>query len=393
MLTEKISTGGMGTVWEARSNRGRLVVIKEPLLNNDHDRVKIERLLIETEVLRMLNDEAASAEIDESIREHVVRYVDGMNDPPHPFLVTEYLSGQTTNQAYRNRPLNENNTLRHALTLLNTVQALHAKDVLHCDISPSNIFLDCERGMVLIDFGTCMVVRDGRSFKSRVDRIIFKEGFSAPELLRMRADARSDVYSVGATMFYFLTGRNPADFIRSQADGLERLPKEVGSKISSEAFELMQRAMAFDPADRFQSAREMIAATETQLVKKPGMVPTIKIAGLTYALKTGFVDVGRAHDCGADCRAMGYTKAIQVRVVDPQNFIEKHHARIWVDPSGQCFIEDLRSTNRTAIKHANLNYEVLQPSVKEELLDGDVVALVYTEDRGPYLTFPFNAAG
>jgi serine/threonine protein kinase len=388
-LTHKISTGGMGTVWEARSSVGRRVVVKEPLINNDNDGVKIERLLIEAAVLRKLNDELKAAGIEELIRTHMVRYVDRLTNRSHPFLVTEYLPGQTASQAYARTPLRESDAVREVVILLGTIGAIHSKGVIHRDISPSNILLADGRGPVLIDFGASIVLKGDMSvWSANSGRVVFKRGFSAPELLEGRADAMSDVYSVGATLFYFLTGRNPGDFIHTPAEGMGKLPKEVDSRISISASEVILRAMSPNPTHRFQSALEMGEVIKTHLVQS--VIPTLTIGGVVYELRPGFVDVGRAHTCGADCKSLGYEKPIQIRVNDPQSYIEKHHVRIWVDPSGQCSIEDLRSVNHTAIKRGNSTFQILSPALQEPLRNEDIVGLAYTPDRGPYLTFLYN---
>jgi serine/threonine protein kinase len=381
----------MGIVWEGRSSVGRRVVVKEPLINNDYDQIKCERLLIEAAVLRRLNDELTVSETEESIRTHMVRYVDRLTNKSHPFLVTEYLAGETASQAYARRPLSESDAMNTILTLLQTIGVIHSKDVIHRDISPSNILLDEKRGMVLIDFGTSIVLRGDMSlWSAHSGRVVFKRGFSAPELLEGSADVRSDLFSMGATLFYFLTGRSPGDFIHTPGEGLGKLPKEVNSKISITASKVIRTAMSSDPSRRFQTAAEMIEAIETQLIPKGGMPPTLTIGGLVYELKAGFVDIGRVHACDADCGSLGYKKSIQVRIVDPQKYVEKHHARIWVTPLGQCAIEDLKSVNRTAVKHGKSTFKILHPSVQEPLHDQDIVGLAYAPDRGPYMTFIFN---
>jgi len=375
----------MGNVWEGRSSSGRRVAVKEPLINNDHDQVKIDRLAIEAEVLRTLNDEQASASVTGPIRKHVVRYVDRLRDLSHPLLITEFLVGETAANIFSRKPLSETVAMRQTLTLLDTIDAIHFAGVVHRDISPSNIILEGERGMVLIDFGASIMLRRGRS--GEVERVVFKRGFSAPELLEKRSDFRSDVFSAGATLFYFLTGRNPADFTRS-SNRMDNFQAELGRRVSRAASEIVQMSMSSDPVNRFQTAAAMAKAIDAVVKDKPA--PILVISGQLYELKPGIVDIGRAHACRADCISQGYTKPLQVRIIDNQNFIEKHHARIWIDQSGGCSIEDLKSVNRTAIKHGKVPFKILSPSVRETLKDGDIIALAYSPKRGPYLTFGFD---
>jgi serine/threonine-protein kinase len=298
-------------------------------------------------------------------------------------LVAEYLTGETASQVYARSPLSQNIALRQILTLLDVVEAIHMKDVIHRDISPSNILLVGERGIVLIDFGTSIVLRGDLSlWSSQIGRVVFKRGFSAPELMRQVSDVRCDIFSIGATWLYFLTGKSPAEF---------KDINDLTAEISPKTLELIRVAISQKPEDRFQSVREMTQAVERELTKTCPHTPTLTIGGLIYELKPGVVDVGRAHECHGDCRSQGHTKPIQVRIMDHQNFIEKHHARIWVDSNGRCSIEDLKSVNRTAVKHVQSTaFKVLAPSTQEPLQSGDIVALAYTPRRGPYVMFAFD---
>jgi serine/threonine protein kinase len=392
-LIKKVSTGGMGIVWQAQSAKNkRRVIVKEPLIDEHHDQIKIERLLIEAAVLRTINDELGLQTADQNqqlMRTHVVRYVDQLTDPAHPLLVLEYLDGPSLSQAYAGKPVGEG-ALQQTLTLLRVIEAIHSNGVIHRDISPNNIILTADRGLVLIDFGTSIILRGAISSKSfQSGRIVFKRGFSAPELLEGRSDARSDVFSVGATMFYLLTGKNPGDFM-SQNE-LTKDASELNPSISRAASEIVRTAMSPNPETRFQTAREMADAIESQGAKHREQIPTITIGGILYELRSDFVDIGREHSCGPDCKSLGYNKPVQVRIADPQKYIEKHHARIWVASSGKCFIEDLRTTNRTAIKRGREGFRIISSSVRESLQDRDIVALAYNPARGPYVSFTFNS--
>jgi pSer/pThr/pTyr-binding forkhead associated (FHA) protein len=154
----------------------------------------------------------------------------------------------------------------------------------------------------------------------------------------------------------------------------------------------IQIAMSPAPERRFRSAAEMIKAMRTQHTVSQSPRPSINVGGVTFELRSPAVDVGRQHVCDGSCKSLGYTNQNQIRITDPQKFIEKHHARIWVDSSGQCYLEDLGSTNRTAVKHTEGTdeFRVLKAFEKEKLEDQDVVALAYGQARGPYVTFTFR---
>jgi len=385
-------------VWEAEAAKTkRHVIVKEPLVNGDQDRIKIERLLIEAAVLRTINDELIQLTGDKNqqlIRDHVVRYVDQLTDPSHPFLVLEFVDGPTLSAICKEKPLPEHMAAQYTLTLLQVIDILHSKGVIHRDISPSNIILNPSRGLVLIDFGTCMLTRRSAlgSRSSQSGRVIFKRGFSAPELLEGRSDERSDIFSIGATAFYLVAGRSPADFMPNSRNISIKPVNAVNRQVSTTMSGFIQIAMSPAPERRFRSAAEMIKAMRTQHTVSQSPRPSINVGGVTFELRSPAVDVGRQHVCDGSCKSLGYTNQNQIRITDPQKFIEKHHARIWVDSSGQCYLEDLGSTNRTAVKHTEGTdeFRVLKAFEKEKLEDQDVVALAYGQARGPYVTFTFR---
>lgn len=264
-LLRKISEGGMGLVWEARSiDSNRRVIVKEPITRNADRRIPVERLKFECAVLRSINDEAAAQTSDihqQLIHQHVVRYVDCLDDPTSPLLVLEFVEGNTMNDMFKGKPAAENMALHYSATLLKAVATLHFRGIVHRDISPSNIILNQERGLVLIDFGTCQTLQTIAGTPPRYGKAIMKRGFSSPEMLHEKSDERSDVFSVGATLFYLLTGRNPADFmsnIQTMTTNLHSLNEGV-SKIVSDIVEI---AMSTNPDQRFQSANAMSTAIE-----------------------------------------------------------------------------------------------------------------------------------
>jgi serine/threonine protein kinase len=398
-LVRKLSEGGMGVVWEAVSNAGkRKVVVKGPLLDGHNDRIKIERLLMEAAVLRAINDELAEQAEDVNqriIRSHVVRYVDQLTDPIHPILVLEHVDGTSMSIAHRGKPAGEELAIRYGLDLVRIVKALHSKGVIHRDISPDNLILNPMRGMVLIDFGTSVMQTSARHSQHR-ERIVFKRGYSAPELMRGVPDTKSDVFSAGATMFYFLTGRNPADFVSDSKQEYQFCPKDVNSDISASLSEIVRIATTGDSGKRFESAAAMLAALETTRERKAKPIqsaPRIILGGNLIELRGDCVEIGRAHTCDAECKSSGHKIPLQIPIRDNSRFVEKHHVRITIGTSRDCWIEDLQTTNRTATKSsAAPTFEVLTPLTKRRLLDGDTVALVYSPTRGPYITFVFKNA-
>jgi len=347
----------------------------------------VERLMFESAVLRSINDEMlrqGSESYEQLIHQHVVRYVDRSNNPAEPLLVLEFVDGKSMVETFRDRPIAENMAVQYTASLLKLVAALHLRGIVHRDISPSNIILNPNRGLVLIDFGTCLLLRPILGIPAtRHGNVIFKSGFSAPELLRGSSDERSDVFSVAATLLYMLTGRSP-DISNSQNLGknIDSLKKKVSKTVAA----IVETAISPDPEQRFQSAAAMAAAIDATSARGP----RILVGEFTFELKPGCIDIGREHTCDRSCRTLGFKQPPQICVADPQNYIERHHARVCLASDGRCFLQDLKSLNHTALKTATGPFQILNALENVELRENDIVALGYSAARGPYSTFKFK---
>lgn len=391
-LQSKISEGGMGYVWEAKSTwNGRRVVVKESHARGNDGRLSAERLRFEADVLRYLNDDSETSVKgvnQQLIQTNVVRYVDRAEAKDDPILVLEFVDGPTLNNTLR-QPWPEKTCLDHVSTLLKAVTALHSKGIIHRDISPRNIILNAERGFVLIDFGTSLLIRNIPGVRNpRGGEVIFKRGFSSPELLHGRSDERSDVFSIGAILFFLLTGKTPADFMTS-SQVLKKAACELDPRISRQASGIVQAAMAPDPGSRFASPTQMLTAIEDLQNPIPSSGAKVTFGRTSFPVTHPFTEIGREHVCDRKCRSQGFSNTLHIPLADPRKYIEKHHARILALSGGRYVIEDLGTVNGTAVKSGTGRFRVLAPLERVELHNGDIVALAYNPNRGPYVTFEF----
>jgi HD-GYP domain-containing protein (c-di-GMP phosphodiesterase class II) len=136
------------------------------------------------------------------------------------------------------------------------LRAAHAAGVVHRDVKPSNLLLTESRRVKLIDFG---LARDFASTRTSPRTLVGSVEFMAPEQLAdaPTAGPAADVYGLGATLFWVLTGHLPypkakstADAVRAARAGPPRTPQEVGAKLPAELDALVVRMMARNPADR-----------------------------------------------------------------------------------------------------------------------------------------------
>lgn len=138
---------------------------------------------------------------------------------------------------------------------MDALTQVHAKGIIHRDISPDNIFITKDGNVKLLDFGSA---RYSLGNESHSLDVVLKHGFSPKEQYTRHGKQGSytDVYSMGATMYYALTLRLPPDSIdRSDKDDLI-LPSSIGSVLNREEEKVLLKALAVQPSDRYQSMDE-----------------------------------------------------------------------------------------------------------------------------------------
>ena len=192
------------------------------------------------------------------------------------YLVQEYIEGETlTTKLKQQGILSEILVKEILINILPVLEYIHSKHIVHRDIKPDNILIRyVDSKPVLIDFGavketmhTVMAV-DENSTQSIV---IGTPGFMPSEQTAGRPVYSSDLYSLGLTAIYLLTGKMPQDFSNNPATG-EILWREYAPNISSSFAVVLDRAIQFHPRDRFSSAKEMLQALQEELIPIP---PTI----------------------------------------------------------------------------------------------------------------------
>lgn len=132
----------------------------------------------------------------------IVAYLDSFDENESVYLVTEYIAGRDLEEAVRSgEKLPYKRIIRQIIRM---VIGIHKAGILHLDLKPSNILINEQQELVLIDFGSARFARESVTAAS------FTKGYSAPELFTNGAvSKRSDIYSVGAIIYYFTTGHVP----------------------------------------------------------------------------------------------------------------------------------------------------------------------------------------
>ena len=261
-LVKLLGVGGTAAVYVAHHRNGKKVAVKilHPELSLD-DGFKV-RFLREGYAANKVRHAGAVAVLDDDVDE------DGT-----VFLVMELLDGETLShrwkRAGKTMPVHE--VMQLADELLGVLEAAHDKQIVHRDIKPENLFLTSRGELKILDFGIARL-RDASAEAHQATMTgvpMGTPGYMPPEQARGKSDdigPRTDLWSVGATMFALLSGRkvHEADTASEQLIAAMMRPApplvSVAPGLPASLQEVVDRALAFDPTARWSSASEMRAA-------------------------------------------------------------------------------------------------------------------------------------
>jgi len=254
-LRECIGIGGMARVYLAHDrvlNREVAVKILNPALAADP--LFVERFRREAQAAAALNHPNI-----------VTIYDTGTTDDTY-FIVMEYVPGPNLKEIIRARgPLPEGDALTIGAQVATALGVAHAHHLIHRDIKPHNILRGPEGSAKVTDFGIARAA--GASQLTATQTVMGTAHYLSPEqALHQPLDGRSDLYSLGVVLYEALTGRVPFDgdslvaVAMSQVHDPPPPMRQIKPDISSRAEAVVMRALAKDPAARYQSAAEMGAA-------------------------------------------------------------------------------------------------------------------------------------
>jgi serine/threonine-protein kinase len=258
-LEARLGSGGVATVWRATHRNGTRVAIKMLDEGPAEDEDVRRRFLREGYVANSVGHPGAVRVLDDNVTE------DG-----RVFLVMELLEGEALD--IRCKRLGGKLPLEEAVDvadgILDVLAAAHDKGIVHRDIKPANVFLTTTGVVKVLDFGLAKMKSTIQADSTAVGALLGTPGYMAPEVARAARDddARADVWSVGATMFKLLTGQHAFEasdmlalLVATTRDRPRSLAK-VATEIPPALADVVDRALAVQPTERWPNARAMQAA-------------------------------------------------------------------------------------------------------------------------------------
>ena len=170
------------------------------------------------------------------------------------FLVMDIVEGGTIREKLNaDGPMPPRKAINILQSVLHALHYAHAQGVAHRDIKPRNIMLKADGTAVVTDFGIARVIGDDTSNLTRPGVVMGTWGYMAPEqrIDAALVDNRTDIYAAGATLYTMITDRRPPDSFLHDTEWKEGIPEDL--------IEVFETACHYQPAERYQTAREMAA--------------------------------------------------------------------------------------------------------------------------------------
>ncbi len=245
-IEEILGQGGMGSVYRAvDENLGVDVAVKENLFTTDE---YARQFRLEAVILANLRHPNLPR-----VSDHFVIGEEGQ------YLVMDFIEGEDLRQRMeREGTISDEDAIQIGAAMCDALLYLHTRkpSILHRDIKPGNVKITPDGHIYLVDFGLAKVMQGSQVTTTGARAMT--PGYSPPEQYgTARTDPRTDIYSLGATLYAALCGTIPEDGLARAMDNAELTPlRKRNPKIVRRLAAAIEKAMAVDPAERFQTAEE-----------------------------------------------------------------------------------------------------------------------------------------
>lgn len=257
-LEKRIHAGGMATIWKVtREDISLPMAMKIPWLKDGDDPSFIVSFEAEQMIMPKLTGQ------------HVPRFIAEADFTARPFLVMEFIPGGSLDTRLGKAPLRFLEVVEIGAGVAKALHDIHRQHVIHLDVTPDNILFRESGEAVLIDFGL-----------SRHDQLpdLMAEEFQLPigtapyispeQVLKIRSDPRSDIFSLGVVLYQLITGEQPFGDPKSGAGLRRRLyvdpvpPRALNKECPRWLQEVILRCLEIDPAARYGSAAQLAFALQ-----------------------------------------------------------------------------------------------------------------------------------
>jgi len=269
-VLKQLGAGGMGQVFLANDQRlNRLVAIKS---------LAGRWLASSTARPRLMREARAAAALSHP---NIATLYDVLEDSG--LLVMEYVDGRPASVVLQDGPIALGYALRLAVQIADAVSYAHDHGIIHCDIKPANVHVTLEGTAKVLDFGLARARFDRDDWEELAPgQLLGTPGYMAPErLMHGTLNAAGDLYSLGVAMFEMVTARRPFEeddlptlLLAVLAGGAPKASSFV-AEVPADLDRVINRALVADPAQRYQSARELCRDLRSVLTSIERTSPSI----------------------------------------------------------------------------------------------------------------------
>jgi DNA helicase-2/ATP-dependent DNA helicase PcrA len=271
-ILEPLGEGGMGAVYKAHDEKLQRVVALKVLPPESLGQADRRR--------RFLQEARAASALNHP---HILAVYEIGEADRQPYMVTEYVEGETLRQKITNGPLPAREALEVAIQVAEGLAKAHEHGIMHRDLKPENLIVSRDGYAKILDFGLAKLVERRRpafaadsaektliQVKTQAGMIMGTINYMSPEqLLGQRVDLRSDIFSFGVVLYEMTTGRYPfagankIDTMHAILHVEARPPHEVKSDLPVELHRVTSKALAKTAKARYTSVRELLADLKT----------------------------------------------------------------------------------------------------------------------------------
>jgi serine/threonine protein kinase len=249
-ILAELGGGNMGRVYQARDKTlQRIVAIKTMSSAIGDDPVFLERFVKEARAAARLNH-------PNIVQIYAFGTVGDTN-----FIAMEFVDGQSLGELVRREPFAEKSAIVIVRQASQALGVAHAEGLIHRDIKPDNIMLTHKGVVKIVDLGIAKHISDSKTL-TQAGQTVGTPAYASPEQVEGErpVDARSDIYSLGATLFHLVTGKMPYDGATSTSVMIKHMmapipdPRDIDPKLSTGLAHVIMKMMAKRPDDRYPDA-------------------------------------------------------------------------------------------------------------------------------------------